>query len=59
LEGVLTGTDRGKLFSPEMKKGGMAAAREKAMREARGEVLGMMDRLAYHLAKVVGSWSAG
>ena len=42
-----------------MKKGGMAAAREKAMREARGEVLGMMDRLAYHLAKVVGSWSAG
>ena len=34
----------------------MAAARERAMREARGEVLGAMDKLACHLAKVVGDW---
>ena len=42
--------------APEKKKVGMAAAREAAMSGARGDVMEMMDKLAYHLAQVVGSW---
>ena len=53
---ILSEAEAKERAAPEKKKVWMAAARERAMREARGEVLGVMDRLAYHLAKVVGSW---
>ena len=53
---ILSEAEAKERAAPEKKKVGMVAARERAMREARGEVLSTMDKLAYHLAKVVGDW---
>ena len=52
---ILSEAEAKERAAPE-KKVGMAAPREAAMSGARGDVMGMMDRLAYHLAQVVGSW---
>ena len=53
---ILSEAEAKERAAPEKKKVGIAAARERAMREAQGEVLGAMDKLACHLAKVVGDW---
>ena len=53
---ILSEAEAKERAAPEKKKVGMAAAREAAMSGARGDVMEMMDRLAYHLAQVVGSW---
>ena len=53
---ILSEAEAKERAAPEKKKVGMAAAREAAMSGARGDVMGVMDKLAYHLAQVVGSW---
>ena len=53
---ILSEAEAKERAAPEKRKVGMAAAREAAMSGARGDVMGVMDKLAYHLAQVVGSW---